>query len=278
MSEPIFRVIGLSKRFDGVCAAEGVNLEVEAGEFRAIIGPNGAGKSTFFNMVTGIVTPDAGRIVFEGREIAGQPSYRLFHHGISRTFQITNILADLSILENVQVALLSQHRRLLDFFSNAARAYLDESHSLLDLVGLEGVDARKAGTLSHGDQKRLELAVALANRPSLLLLDEPTAGMAARERIESIQTVHRIAEKLGLTVIFTEHDMEVVFAVADRITVLHQGRILAEGEPESIRDSREVQEIYLGGGNRDRRSPAGPAVGRHERRFLTSVGIPRMTN
>lgn len=269
MSEPIFRVIGLSKRFDGVCAAEGVNLEVEAGEFRAIIGPNGAGKRTFFNMVTGFVTPDAGRIVFEGREIAGQPSYRLFHHGISRTFQITNILADLTIFENVQVALLSQHRRLLDIFSCAARAYLDESHSLLDLVGLEGVDARKkAGTLSHGDQKRLELAVALANRPSLLLLDEPTAGMAARERIESIQTVHRIAEQLGLTVIFTEHDMEVVFAVADRITVLHQGRILAEGEPESIHGSREVQEIYLGEGNRDRRSPAGPAAGRHERGSL----------
>lgn len=246
MSEPVFSATGLHKRFDGVRAADGVNLEVAAGEFRAIIGPNGAGKSTFFNMITGFIIPDRGTITFEGKPITGEPPYRLFHRGISRTFQITNILADLTVLQNVQVALLSKHRRLLDVFRRASVAYVEESLSLLDIVGLAALERVKAGTLSHGDQKKLELAVALANRPRLLLLDEPTAGMAARERIESIHAVHRIARNLGLTVIFTEHDMQVVFAVADRISVLHQGRILTEGRPEEIRNSQAVQEIYLG--------------------------------
>jgi branched-chain amino acid transport system ATP-binding protein len=246
MAEPVFEALDLHKHFAGVHAASGVSLKVAAGEFRAIIGPNGAGKSTFFNMITGFVVPDRGQIRFEGHDITGVAPYRLFHRGISRTFQITNILADLSVIENVQVALLSRHRRLLDIFSNAAAAYVEESHALLDLVGLKGLDRLQSGTLSHGDQKRLELAVALANKPRLLLLDEPTAGMAAQERVESIRMVHRIAKELGLTVIFTEHDMAVVFAVADRISVLHQGRILTEGLPAEIRDSRAVQDIYLG--------------------------------
>jgi branched-chain amino acid transport system ATP-binding protein len=246
MPEPVFRAIALHKHFNGVVAADGVSLAVAAGEFRAIIGPNGAGKSTFFNMITGFIAPDRGRIVFEGHDITGLAPYRLFHRGISRTFQITNILADLTVLENVQVALLSRHRRLFDIISSAAAAYIPESQALLELVGLKGLDRSSAEMLSHGDQKRLELAVALANQPRLLLLDEPTAGMAARERIESIETVHRIAKELGLTVIFTEHDMQVVFAVADRISVLHQGRILIEGSPEEIRNSRAVQDVYLG--------------------------------
>jgi branched-chain amino acid transport system ATP-binding protein len=246
MPEPIFRVAGLYKYFDGVRAADGVELTVQPGEFRAIIGPNGAGKSTFFNLVTGFIVPDRGRIEFAGRDITGVPPYRLFRQGISRTFQITNIFADLTVLENVEVALLSHHRRLLDLFNRAAGAYPDECRRLLDLVGLTGQEARAAGTLSHGDQKRLELAVALVNRPRLLLLDEPTAGMAAQERLAAIRMVHDIATELALTVIFTEHDMQVVFAVADRVTVLHQGRILTEGLPEQVRNSREVQDIYLG--------------------------------
>jgi branched-chain amino acid transport system ATP-binding protein len=246
MAELIFRTNDLYKRFDGVQAANGVNLAVDHGEFRAIIGPNGAGKSTLFNMISGFIVPDSGHIFFEGQNITGKPPYRLFHRGISRTFQITNTLINLTVLENVQVALLSWRRRLFHVLDRAAGAYLDESQALLDLVGLNGFDNTRAGMLSHGDQKRLELAVALANKPRLLLLDEPTAGMAARERIESIRTVHRIAKRLGLTVIFTEHDMQVVFAVADRISVLHQGRLIAEGRPAEIRDSREVQDIYLG--------------------------------
>jgi branched-chain amino acid transport system ATP-binding protein len=246
MREPVFRAVDLYKHFDGVQATDGVTLEVEPGEFRAIIGPNGAGKSTFFNLITGFVAPDSGRVSFEGQDITGVPPYRLFHRGISRTFQITNILAELTVIENVQVALVSRHHRLLDLFSRAADLYVEDSRELLALVGLTMLETAVAGTLSHGDQKRLELAVALANRPRLLLLDEPTAGMAALERVESIRAVHRIARQLGLTVIFTEHDMQVVFAVADRITVLHQGRILTEGAPAEVRDSREVQEIYLG--------------------------------
>lgn len=246
MPEPIFHVQDVHKHFNGVHAAAGVALSVEKGEFRAVIGPNGAGKSTLFNIITGFVMPDRGRITFEGHDITGLPPHRLFHNGISRTFQITSILAELTVLENVQVALLSRDRRTLNLFSCASTAYLDESHALLEIVGLKGFNGMQAGTLSHGDQKRLELAVAMTNKPRLLLLDEPTAGMAARERIESIGMVHRIARQYGLTVIFTEHDMQVVFAVADRISVLHQGRILTEGRPEDVRNNREVQEIYLG--------------------------------
>lgn len=246
MADPIFSAIDLYKRFDGVQAAGGINIEVQPGEFHAIIGPNGAGKSTLFNMISGFVVPDSGRLIFEGRNITGMPPYQLFHRGISRTFQITNILTNLSVLQNVQITLLSKYRQLLDLFGSTRESQLTESRALLDLVGLRDLDGVQAGTLSHGDQKRLELAVALANKPRLLLLDEPTAGMAAVERVESIRTVHRIAKQFDLTVIFTEHDMQVVFAVADRISVLHQGRILVEGRPDQIRDSREVQEIYLG--------------------------------
>jgi branched-chain amino acid transport system ATP-binding protein len=246
VAETIFQVQDVHKHFNGVHAATGVTLSVEKGEVRAIIGPNGAGKSTLFNIITGFVVPDRGRIMFEGRDITGQPPYRLFHTGISRTFQITSILAELTVLENVQVALLSRDRRTFDLLSNASAASIGEGHALLERVGLENFGAAQARTLSHGDQKRLELAVAMSNKPRLLLLDEPTAGMAARERIESIGMVHRIARQYGLTVIFTEHDMQVVFAVADRISVLHQGRILAEGRPEEVRNNREVQEIYLG--------------------------------
>ena len=246
MAEPIFHVHDVHKNFNGVHAAAGVALSVEKGEFRAIIGPNGAGKSTLFNIITGFVVPDRGRITFEGRDITGKAPYRLFHDGISRTFQITSILAELTVLENVQVALLSRDCRTYNLLSSASTTYLDESHNLLDSVGLENFGGMRAGTLSHGDQKRLELVVAMTNKPRLLLLDEPTAGMAARERLESISMVRRIAKQYGLTVIFTEHDMQVVFAVADRISVLHQGRILAEGRPEEVRNNREVQEIYLG--------------------------------
>lgn len=246
MAKPVFRAVDLCKRFAGVCAADNLSMSVEAGEFRAIIGPNGAGKSTFFNMITGFVTPDSGRIFFEDDDITGDPPHRLFHRGISRTFQITSILADLSVLENVQIALLSRDRKIFDFRSRAKSYHVEESCALLESVDLLRLRSLAAKTLAHGDQKRLELAVALANRPRLLLLDEPTAGMTARERIKSIRMVHRIAKERGLTVIFTEHDMEVVFAISDRITVLHQGQILTEGTPDHIREDSSVQEIYLG--------------------------------
>ncbi len=246
MAEPAFRVSLLTKHFGGVQALTDVSLEVAPGEFRAIIGPNGAGKSTFFNTITGLHQPDRGEVFFEGRRITGAAPYTLARNGIGRTFQITSIFRDLSVLENLQVALLAHARRSWSAWAPARSAMVSDARPLLELVGLKGTDARVAGTLSHGDQKRLELAIALAGKPRLLLLDEPTAGMAAQERLESIRLVHRIARELGLTVIFTEHDMAVVFAVASVISVLHQGKVLAEGAPQDVRAMPLVQQVYLG--------------------------------
>jgi branched-chain amino acid transport system ATP-binding protein len=246
MSEPILRVESLAKRFDGLEALAGVSLSVQPGEFRAIIGPNGAGKSTFFNTMTGLLQPDAGRVIFEGRDVTGEPPHRLTRRGVGRTFQITSVFADLSVLENVQISLLAHGRQGWSVWAKARALHAERAREMLELVGLGAVAARPAGTLSHGDQKRLELAIALAGKPRLLLLDEPTAGMAARERLESIRLVHRVAGALGVSCVFTEHDMAVVFAVATRITVMHQGRVLAEGTPAEVRARREVQRVYLG--------------------------------
>ena len=246
MPEPVLSVVGLAKHFGGLRALADVSLEVAAGEFRAIIGPNGAGKSTFFNTLSGWLKADAGRVLFEGRDITGQPPHRLARAGIARTFQITSVFAGMSVLENVQVAILGYRGETWRPWSPARALHGERARELLGLVGLLAEAGRPAGTLSHGDQKRLELAIALAGRPRLLLLDEPTAGMTARERLESIRLVHRIARDLGLTVVFTEHDMAVVFAVATRISVLHQGRLLAEGTPEAVRADPEVQQVYLG--------------------------------
>ena len=246
MSEAILRVVNLNKAFGGLRAANNVCLDVVPGEFRAIIGPNGAGKSTFFNLISGFLQPDSGRIFMAGEDITGRPPYALFHSGMSRTFQITSIFAELSVLENLQIALLSHRRRLFHALRPVGPMELAECARLLELVDLNVERERRAGTLSHGDQKKLELAVALAGKPRLLLLDEPTAGMAANERLDSIKMVRRIAKELGLTVLFTEHDMQVVFSVADRISVLHQGAIIADDTPAAIRRSPQVQHIYLG--------------------------------
>jgi branched-chain amino acid transport system ATP-binding protein len=246
MSNAILRVESLVKRFDGLVALGGVDLTVEPGEFRAIIGPNGAGKSTLFNALTGLLRPDSGRIAFEDRDITGVPPHRVARRGVARTFQITSVFSDLSALENVQVAWLAHARRSWNVWPRAHALGAERARELLALVGLDASTAKPAGTLAHGDQKRLELAIALAGEPRLLLLDEPTAGMAAPERLEAIWLVHRIARDLGVSCVFTEHDMAVVFAVATRITVLHQGRVLAEGTPAEVRARPEVQQVYLG--------------------------------
>jgi branched-chain amino acid transport system ATP-binding protein len=246
MSGPILRVESLVKRFGGLLALGGVNLAVETGEFRAIIGPNGAGKSTFFNTLTGLLRPDSGRIAFDEQDITGEPPHRVARRGMARTFQITSVFPDMSALENVQVALLAHARRSWSLWPRARAFGGERAQELLSLVGLVASTAKPAGTLAHGDQKRLELAVALAGEPRLLLLDEPTAGMAAQERLEAIRLVHRIARELGLSCVFSEHDMAVVFAVATRITVMHQGRVLAEGTPAEVRARPEVQQVYLG--------------------------------
>ena len=246
MSTAILKVESLAKRFGGLQALGGVDLSVAEGEFHAIIGPNGAGKSTFFNAMTGLLSPDAGRVTFEGRDVTGEPPHVLARRGVGRTFQITSVFHDLTALENVQVSLLAHARRAWSIWPRARLLHVERARELLALVGLGKAEHRPAGTLSHGDQKRLELAIALAGQPRLLLLDEPTAGMAAQERLESIRLVHKVARELGVSCVFTEHDMAVVFAVATRITVLHQGRVLAEGTPAEVRAQPQVQQVYLG--------------------------------
>ena len=251
MAEPIgrplaLRTVGLKKHFGGVQAVNGVNLLVPAGDLRAIIGPNGAGKTTLFNLITGDLHHDSGEIYIRGEEVSGLGPPDLCRRGVARTFQVTSIFRRLSALENVQTALLTHHRRHYQLLHPARRLYREAAMALLDRVGLTAQAAKPSGILAHGDQRRLELAIALASEPHLLMLDEPTAGMASPERHEIMALVTAIAREASLTVVFTEHDMDVVFAVARRITVLHQGAVLAEGEPLAVRANAEVQRVYLG--------------------------------
>ena len=242
----VLEVDGVRRAFGGVRAVDGVSFALERGEIRALIGPNGAGKSTFFNILTGQLRADAGRVRWRGREIGGLPPHAIWRLGISRTFQITATFATLTVLENVQVARLSHAGRSRALLIPAARLEVAPSRALLAQVGLIEQAARPAAVLAYGDLKKLELAIALANDPALLLLDEPTAGMAPGERGALMALTARIARERGLTVLFTEHDMDVVFAIADRIMVLHQGRLIAEGRPAEVRADRQVQTVYLG--------------------------------
>jgi branched-chain amino acid transport system ATP-binding protein len=246
VSAPVLETRGLAKSFGGVQAVAGVDLAMPRGEIRALIGPNGAGKTTFFNMLTGQLKADAGEVRFKGERLSGLPPHAVWRRGVSRTFQITATFATLTALENVQVALFSHGRRTYSLLGRAARLDVDAARALLDQVGLAAQAGRVAGVLAYGDLKKLELAVALANTPEVLLLDEPTAGMAPAERGALMALTERIARDRGLTVLFTEHDMDVVFSVADRIMVLHQGRVIAEGRPDEVRADPQVQKVYLG--------------------------------
>jgi branched-chain amino acid transport system ATP-binding protein len=236
----------LHKSFAGFVAVGGVSLTVETRQIAAVIGPNGAGKTTFFNLITGHLRPDSGRVLLDGRDITGAAPHRICRMGVGRSFQRTNIFAKLTVFENVQAALLAHHGRGRNFWSRSEDFYRDETEDLLTSIGLGGVARTIAGTLSYGNQKQLELGIALASDPALLLLDEPTAGMSATETHETMRLLQHIAEQRGLTLLFTEHDMEVVFAIAEKIAVLHQGRLLAEGTPEQMRADPEVRRVYLG--------------------------------
>jgi branched-chain amino acid transport system ATP-binding protein len=242
----VLRVEGVRKAFGGVHAVAGVSMALARGEMRALIGPNGAGKSTLFNILTGQLRADAGVVEFQGRRITGLPPHAIARRGVGRTFQITATFGSLSVLENVQVARLSRAGRSRGLLAPAARLEREPALALLDQVGLAEQAGRPAGTLAYGDLKKLELAIALAGEPTLLLLDEPTAGMAPAERGALMALTATIARARALTVLFTEHDMDVVFAVADHIMVLHQGRTIAEGAPAAVRADREVQAVYLG--------------------------------
>ncbi len=218
------------------------------GEIRAIIGPNGAGKSTLFNVMTGLLPPDCGQVIFNGARISGLPPHRIIRKGIGRSFQITNIFPRMSVFENVQVALFAMHRKNRDSFS-AARKFggiEEETLFILDEVGLADKTNSPASVLSHGDQKRLEIAISLASRPMLLMLDEPTAGMSRFESRSTVELLKKIAAAQGLTLIFTEHDMDIVFGISHKITVLQQGTVIADGTPEEIRNNPEVKRAYLG--------------------------------
>ena len=242
----LLSVQGLSKSFGGVRAVSDVSFEVGAGELLALIGPNGAGKSTCFNMLNGQLMPDAGLIRFEGRHITGFKPREVWRLGVGRTFQITATFSSMTVRENVQVALLSHHGRLNAMFSRATELYQEEADALLDRVGMLAQADRPCSVLAYGDLKRLELAVALANKPRLLLMDEPTAGMAPKERIALMALAAEIVKSDRIGVLFTEHDMDVVFAHASRMIVLNRGELIAAGSPQDVRANPEVQRIYLG--------------------------------
>jgi len=248
MSAPALEVRELSKNFGGVRAVQGVTFSLAAGEMLALIGPNGAGKSTCFNMLNGQIRPDAGRVLLEGRDITGRLPREVWRMGVGRTFQITATFASMTVRENVQMALLSHRRKLLDIWNPVSRLDAAEADALLALVGMQAQAERACGVLAYGDLKRVELAIALANAPRLLLMDEPTAGMAPGERTALMALTARIARDKKLAVLFTEHDMDVVFAHADRIIVLNRGQLIAEGEPQAVRADARVREVYLGSG------------------------------
>jgi branched-chain amino acid transport system ATP-binding protein len=245
-SGPVLETRGLAKSFGGVRAVAGVDLAMPRGEIRALIGPNGAGKTTLFNMLTGQLRADAGLVLFKGERLSGLPPHAVWRRGVSRTFQITATFASLTAIENVQVARLSHAGKTYALLERARHLETEASSSLLEQVGLGEQAGRIAGVLAYGDLKKLELAVALANDPEMLLLDEPTAGMAPAERGALMALTQSIARARGLTVLFTEHDMDVVFAIADRIMVLHQGRVIADGAPAAVRADAQVQRVYLG--------------------------------
>jgi branched-chain amino acid transport system ATP-binding protein len=244
----VLAVERLAKAFGGVDAVRDVSFAVARGELVALIGPNGAGKTTCFNMLNGQLRPDAGRVRLDDRDITGRPPRAIWRLGVGRTFQVTQTWSSMSVRENVQTALIAHHRRLLSFLSRATTLYVEEAMDLLEAVGMAEQAERPCAVLAYGDLKRVELAVALANAPKLLLMDEPTAGMAPRERIELMALAARLVRERGVSVLFTEHDMDVVFAHADRVLVLDRGRLIAEGTPASVRQNRQVREVYLGTG------------------------------
>ncbi|MGB6634140.1 MAG: ABC transporter ATP-binding protein [Bradyrhizobium sp.] len=245
---PLLLVEGLSKSYGGVHAVRGVSFALQAGEILALIGPNGAGKSTCFNMLNGQTTPDAGRVQLLGCDCTGLKPREVWWLGVGRTFQITATFPTMTVRENVQVALSSHDRKLFNLFSSMPQYAQEEADRLLELAGMGGFAKRACGELAYGDLKRLELAIALANQPKLLLMDEPTAGMAPRERIELMRLPAQNAREKSIGVLFTEHDMDVVFEHADRILVLNRGSLIAEGSPEEVRRNAEVRAIYLGEG------------------------------
>ena len=237
---------GVGKSFGAVAAVADVTFALEPGELVALIGPNGAGKSTLFNLISGILTPDTGTIAFDGERISSLPPHRIAHRGIGLAFQITNVFSRLSVQENIQVALFSARGKSGSLWSFGPRTLREEAREILAAIGLVELAGVSAATLAQADKKRLEVGIALAVRPRLLLLDEPTSGQSMEETDLTTELIHRINEEQGLTVLFIEHKMDVVFGIARRVLVLHNGRLIADGDPASVRSNEQVQKAYLG--------------------------------
>jgi branched-chain amino acid transport system ATP-binding protein len=242
----MLQVDAVYKSFDGFMAVDRAHLTVPDGGLVAVIGPNGAGKTTLFNLISGQIKPDRGRILLHGEDIGGLPAFAVCRRGIARAFQIANIFPRLTVFENVQVAVLAQHRQSANLFRPARNLRVEETDRLLARVGLQAKSLRLAGMLSHGDQRILEIAIALGNQPKLLILDEPTAGMSPEETAATMELVQRLNHDEGITILFCEHDMDIVFSFAQSIMVMRHGQTIIQGKPDEVRDNKQVQEAYLG--------------------------------
>ena len=246
MAEPLLRIEGLTKHFGGVVATDGVNLEVPPGELHAVIGPNGAGKTTLIGQLTGEVVSDAGRVRFAGEDITSQPVYRRSRRGLARSFQITSLFNDFTALDNVALAVQAHAGHSFRFWRDARREdeLREPARAALARVGLAGRENTIVSSMSHGEHRQLEIAMTLATRPRMLLLDEPMAGMGPEESVRMIALLREL--KRDLTILLIEHDMDAVFALADRISVLVYGQVIASGEPAAIRANEDVRKAYLG--------------------------------
>jgi len=242
----MLQVQGVSKSFDDFMAVSQASLDVPDGALVAVIGPNGAGKTTLFNLITGQYKPDQGKIVLDGHEIGGLPAFEICRRGVGRAFQIANIFHRLTVFQNVQVAVLAQQKKSAHLFRPAQNMVVAETNAILENTGLARKSQRLAGMLSHGDQRILEIAIALGTQPKLLILDEPTAGMSPEETGATMQLVGRLGKDQGITILFCEHDMDIVFSVAQSIMVMRHGETIIQGTPDEVRKNREVQEAYLG--------------------------------
>jgi branched-chain amino acid transport system ATP-binding protein len=242
----ILQVDNLAKSFDGFIAVAGVSFQIEKGELCSIIGPNGAGKTTVFNLITGHLPMDKGRVVFNGMDISRLPGHKICRLGLGRSFQRINIFSRLTVFENIQAAVLTHRGKSLSFFTSVQPLFQEETEEILVSVGLQDHRDAVSGSLAYGFQKQLELGIALASNPKMLLLDEPTAGMSRQETKATIELIGKIVREKGLTLLFTEHDMSVVFSISERIMVLHQGQLIASGPPDEVRTNQDVQKIYIG--------------------------------
>ena len=246
----MLQVDSLTKTFDGFLAVQEASLQVDDGEVVAVIGPNGAGKTTLFNLITGQLEPTSGSISFKGKDITGLAPHLVCRKGISRSYQVVNIFNRLSVFENVQVAVLSSRRKTFNLLRPAKTMAVAETRQILDSVGLIAKAEMTSGSLSHGDQKVLEIAIALGNRPELLILDEPTAGMSPEETAVTLRLMKKLSGEMGLTILFCEHDMSMVFSIASQVMVMQGGRSIIQGSPDTVRNNRQVKEAYLGAGKK----------------------------